>query len=134
MAHDHAIRWDYIPICLQDTWFNTMFSLWLAKTESLKKSLHVLRQTHARRLDRKNAMLQTLKRDMTEAETQYQTAVQAHFINLDALIDMQMSRLTKMENQFEKNLELLEGEFNTEKYVVCPRMAHPNFIFLCVEF
>lgn len=60
-----------------------------------------------------------LDRDLEEAEEQYQMAHRAHLQNLDALIDLQDSRLLALENQFEEDLSTLEDEYTAEKdYIV----------------
>jgi hypothetical protein len=46
----------------------------LAKTESLKKDIEILSQNHERDVDRKDAILQMLDRDLEEAEDQVKSA------------------------------------------------------------
>ena len=87
----------------------------LAKVESLRKEIEILSQNHERDVDRKDAILQMLDRDLEEAEEQYQMALRAHLQNIDALIDLQDSRLLALENEFENDLRTLEDEFNAER-------------------
>jgi hypothetical protein len=74
-----------------------------------------LRQTHQRQLDRKDAIIRNLEKDVVESDAQYADALQAHLINLDTLIDLQFSRLSTLQRQFDGDLSMLEEEFSTEK-------------------
>ncbi|KAJ3076801.1 Dynein regulatory complex subunit 2 [Podochytrium sp. JEL0797] len=85
------------------------------KVTDLKSQLSALQQIHERHMDRKNAATSTLERDLLEAEEQFQTALQAHCINTDTLIDLQLGRLATLQNQFGSELGLLEAEFHTER-------------------
>jgi len=87
----------------------------LAKVESLRKEIEVLSQTHERDVDRKDAIIQMLDRDLEEAEEQYQMALRSHLQNIDALIDLQDARLLALENEFERDLSTLEDEFKAER-------------------
>ncbi|CAM9207396.1 unnamed protein product [Heterosigma akashiwo] len=71
---------------IQNQWRKIMR---LAKVESLKKDIEILSQNHERDVDRKDAIIQMLDRDLEEAEDQFQTALRAHLRNLDRLIDLQ---------------------------------------------
>lgn len=66
-------------------------------------------------MDQKNADLANLKRYISEADEQYEKALQAHLINIDTLIDIQESRLSSLKDQFESDLSTLDTEFNTER-------------------
>ena len=48
----------------------------LAKTESLKKDIEIISQNHERDVDRKDAILQMMDRDLEEAEDQYQVLIE----------------------------------------------------------
>jgi dynein regulatory complex subunit 2 len=97
---------------IQNQWRKIMR---LAKVESLRKEIEILSQNHERDVDRKDAIIQMLDRDLEEAEEQYQMALRAHLQNIDALIDLQDSRLLALENEFENDLRTLEDEFNAER-------------------
>lgn len=97
---------------IQNQWRKIMR---LAKVESLKKDIEILSQNHERDVDRKDAIIQMLDRDLEEAEDQFQTALRAHLRNLDRLIDLQDSRLLALEQEFEGELRELEADFNAER-------------------
>ena len=69
----------------------------LAKTESLKKDIEIISQNHERDVDRKDAILQMLDRDLEEAEDQYQMALRSNLVNIDQLIKLHDTRLYALE-------------------------------------
>lgn len=97
---------------IQNQWRKIMR---LAKVESLRKDIEVLSQNHERDVDRKDAIIQMLDRDLEEAEEQYGTALRSHLQNIDRLIDLQDSRLLVLENEFESELNEIAAEFNAER-------------------
>lgn len=58
----------------------------LAKAQELKKDIEVLSQTFERVIDRKEAIIKSLVKDLEEAEEQYQMAQRSHLQNEDRLI------------------------------------------------
>jgi len=100
---------------IQNQWRKIMR---LAKLEQLRKDIEILSQSHERDVDRKDAILQMLDRDLEEAEEQYQIANRTHIFNVDKLIDLQDSRLLGLENDFEKELRILEEEFSVERNMI----------------
>ena len=50
-------------------------------------------QTFERIVDRKDAIVQSLAKDLEEAEEQYQVALRTHLQNVDELIGMQWLRV-----------------------------------------
>lgn len=57
-----------------------------AKSQELKKDIEVLSQTFERVIDRKEAIIKSLVKDIDEAEEQYQMALRSHLQNVDRLI------------------------------------------------
>ncbi|KAJ3177286.1 Dynein regulatory complex subunit 2 [Geranomyces variabilis] len=100
---------------IQNRWREIMKA---GKARELLQQIEILKQVHERHLDRKSAGVENLARDVDEAESQYSTALQAHCMNIDTLIDLQASRLQTLQNQFESDLGILETEFNTERMKV----------------
>merc|ERR1711965_655060 len=72
----------------------------LAKLEQLRKDIEILSQNHERDVDRKDAILQMLDRDLEEAEDQYQMSLRSHLVNIDELIKLHDSRLFALERNF----------------------------------
>jgi hypothetical protein len=56
--------------------------------EEIRKEVEIISQSHERDVDRKDAVLQMLDRDVDEAEEQYQVALRQHLRNIDAFIDV----------------------------------------------
>lgn len=96
---------------VQSRWRRTMRT---GKLESLRKEIEILSQNHERDIDRKDAWIVLLDRDLEEAEEQYQMSLRSHLQNLDKLINIQDARLVELEKQFEGELYLLENEFKAE--------------------
>jgi len=86
----------------------------IAKVEELIKEVEILSQNHEREVDRKDAIIQMLDRDLEEADEQHQMALRSHLQNVDALVKLQTSRLLAMEQQAEKDLAMIEQEFKHE--------------------
>lgn len=87
----------------------------LAKTEQLKKEIQIYQQNHDREVDAKDAILQMLDRDLDEAEEQYQMALRNHLIHVNELIDLQASRLRGLDEEFQRDIDIVKSEFDTEK-------------------
>lgn len=79
--------------------------------------IEILKQVHERHIDQKNAAVEALAKDISEAEDQLTTAVKSHLLNIDTLIDLQNSRLAALQRQFESDVSSLDVEFTTERWV-----------------
>merc|ERR1719352_1337579 len=77
----------------------------LVKVEDLRKEIEVISQNHEREVDRKDAIIQVLDRDLEDSEEQYQMALRAHLVMVDRLIDLHNARLAGIELEFEKDLQ-----------------------------
>lgn len=97
---------------IQNQWRKIMR---LAKAESLKKDVEILSQNHERDVDRKDAILQMLDRDLEEAEDQFQMALRTHLQNVDILIQLHDSRLYALEKSFQQELKTMQNDFLLEK-------------------
>lgn len=87
----------------------------LVKVEALRKDVEIRAQHHERDVDRKDALLQLLDRDLEEAEEQFQAARRRHLAHVDKLIDLQDARLLGLEREFARELGALETEFRVER-------------------
>merc|ERR1719150_2759207 len=97
---------------LQESWLKIMRG---AKTKSLKKQVEIISQNHERDVDRRDAILQMLDRDLDEAEEQHQVAVRSHLLNVDRLLEIQQSRLLALEDDFKRDVATLTEEFRVER-------------------
>jgi len=97
---------------IQESWLKIMRS---GKTKQLKKEVEIISQNHERDVDRKDAILQMLDRDLDEAEEQHQVAVRAHVQNVDKLIGIQLARVEGLEQEFQTEVKAIEAEFQVER-------------------
>jgi len=97
---------------IQESWLKIMRS---AKTKQLKKQVEIISQNHERDVDRKDAILQMLDRDLDEAEEQHQVAVRSHLLNVDSLLEIQQSRLLALEHDCNRDVNTLTEEFRYER-------------------
>ena len=86
----------------------------IAKIDEIRKYLNLFMQIFERDLDDKDAILQMLDRDISEAEDHYNIALTNHFIHIKQLINLQDSRVKGLFREFEKDVTELENEFNSE--------------------
>jgi len=114
---------------IQNQWRKIMR---LAKVEQLRKDIEILSQSHERDVDRKDAIIQMLDRDLEEAEEQYQMALREHLDKVDKLIDLQDDRLLGLESDFETELRIMQAEFNLEKESIVKQHAREKTELLSV--
>lgn len=105
---------------IQESWLKIMRS---AKTKQLKKQVEIISQNHERDVDRKDAILQMLDRDLDEAEEQHQVAVRSHLLNVDRLLEIQQSRLSALEDDFKRDVATLTDEFRIEREAIQEKHA-----------
>lgn len=63
-----------------------------------------------------------LDRDLDEAEEQYQMALRNHLIHMDELINLHNSRLDGLNQEFQRDINIIKAEFDTEKSEIA--MSH----------
>lgn len=97
---------------IQESWLKIMRS---AKTKQLKKEVEIAAQNHERDVDRKDAILQMLDRDLDESEEQHQVAVRSHLCNLDAFLEIQTERLERIRQIYDEDVKVLDEEFRIEQ-------------------
>ena len=95
----------------------------LVKVEDLRKEIEVISQNHEREVDRKDAIIQVLDRDLEDSEEQYQTAQRAHLVMVDQLIDLHNAKLAGIELEFENDMQELMDEFGAERYEIASSHA-----------
>ena len=98
----------------------------LIKVEDLRKEIEIISQNHEREVDRKDAIIQVLDRDLEDSEEQYQTALRAHLLMVDRFIDLHNAKLAGTELEFEKDLQELMDEFGAERSEICLLYTSPS--------
>ena len=106
---------------IQNQWRKIMR---LAKTESLKKDIEILSQNHERDVDRKDAILQMLQRDLEESEDQFELAMKSHMSNMDALIRLHDNRMYALERHFQQEVQVLREDWDEESKEVLAKLHH----------
>jgi len=97
---------------IQESWLKIMRS---AKTKSLKREVEIVAQSHERDMDRKDAILQMLDRDLDEAEEQHQCGVRTHLLNIEGLMKIQQDRLEALEETFREEVKSMDSQWQEEK-------------------
>ena len=87
----------------------------MAKTDQLKNELEIISQNNQRELDSKEACIQMLDKNLDEADDQYQMALRNHLIHSEHLASLQEARLRGLDEEFSRDLQILEQEFVLEK-------------------
>jgi len=85
------------------------------KSKELRKQISILHQTFERQLDRKDATIKSLVRNLGEAERQENMALQNHIQNVDRLVDFHESLQTEHHDTFNDDVTTLKDEFLTER-------------------
>lgn len=69
--------------------------------------------------------IQSLAKDLSEAEEQYAQALRSHLHSVDQLLALQRCRLNLLEESYNMELETLTKEFETERYGGLSPGAYP---------
>ncbi|XP_044851318.1 dynein regulatory complex subunit 2 [Mauremys mutica] len=88
------------------------------KARELRKDIEILSQTFERVVDCKDSVIQSLARDLSEAEAQYTHALCSHLHNIDQLLQLQRCRLRYLDEDYNTELEALKKEFETERRMI----------------
>lgn len=85
------------------------------KANELKKQIEILHQTFERQLDRKDATIKSLVRNLGEAEKQESMALQTHIQNVDRLVEFHESLMGERHDSFNLEIQKLKDEFLSER-------------------
>jgi hypothetical protein len=88
------------------------------KTESLGKETETLAQNHERDVDRKDAILQMLTRDLDDCDEQFQTSQRTHMEQLGQLNRLHKEKVYRVESEFERDLKMIKEEFSKERKMI----------------
>mmetsp|Transcript_3584 Transcript_3584/g.8859 ORF Transcript_3584/g.8859 Transcript_3584/m.8859 type:complete len:536 (-) Transcript_3584:335-1942(-) len=92
-----------------------------AKAEELRKEIAVLSQTFERVMDRKDAVLKSLVRELEEASLQEDRLVQTHVGQIDKLVAMHESVMDQLHGEFGEELQKTQEEFLLERKAILER-------------
>lgn len=93
------------------------------KVDQLRKEIEILAQNHEREVDRKDAIVQMLTRDLDNGEEQFQTAQRTHMDKMNKFIALHQERVSALEHEFERDLKSLKLEFQTENKMIVAQHA-----------
>lgn len=93
------------------------------KVDQLRKEIEILAQNHEREIDRKDAIIQMLTRDLDDAEEQFQTAQRTHMDKMNKFISLHNVKLANLQSEIERDLKALKFEFNTEREAIISQHA-----------
>lgn len=79
---------------------------------------HTNHQCIERDVDRKDAIIQMLTRDLDDAEEQFQVAQRTHMEKMQRFTGLHNSKVAALEDEFERDLKALKTEFNTETKMI----------------
>eukprot|EP00761_Pharyngomonas_kirbyi_P013210 gb/GECH01013237.1/.p1 GENE.gb/GECH01013237.1/~~gb/GECH01013237.1/.p1 ORF type:complete len:528 (+),score=222.16 gb/GECH01013237.1/:1-1584(+) len=96
---------------IQTNWRNILRK---TKVKELKQQIEVLEQNHDRQVDRKNALIEMLYKDVEEAEEQYRLALRSHLQSVDELLALQKMRVSELEEEFMEDVKELQNEYEQE--------------------
>lgn len=85
------------------------------KVDQLRKEIEILAQNHEREVDRKDAVIQMLTRDLDDAEEQFQTAQRTHMEKLTKFTGLHEEKIGNLISELERDLKALKLEFYTER-------------------
>lgn len=87
----------------------------MTSVDQLRAQIEIYSQSHERDVDRKDAVIQMLDRDLEDAEEQYEMAVRGHMRIVQKLLDLQYQKLKTHQEDFEASLGAIESECEAER-------------------
>ncbi|XP_022530601.2 dynein regulatory complex subunit 2 [Astyanax mexicanus] len=104
------------------------------RSVELRNDISVLSQTFERVLDCKESVIRSLVSDLSEAEQQSALACRAHLQCLDRLLELQKEQVAALALQWNKSLEELRSEFDTEREQIVMQNQQENACLKNVTF
>ncbi|KAF0976333.1 hypothetical protein FDP41_004639 [Naegleria fowleri] len=98
----------YSKINLTNINANWLYLMRESKLKELKETIQIQAQDHDRLVDRKNATIQLMYRELDESEEQYRSALRTHMQHIEELLQLQDQRLTILHQEFNNDLYLLK--------------------------
>ncbi|EGR31088.1 hypothetical protein IMG5_118130 [Ichthyophthirius multifiliis] len=87
----------------------------MSKTEELRYQINIYALNIQRELDSKDALIQLLDRNIDENEDLYQVTVKNQLLHLESLLELQNQRLKGLTEEFQRDIQILEDEFEIER-------------------
>ena len=87
----------------------------MTAVDALRGQIEVHAQSHERAVDRRDAVIQMLDRDLEDAEEQHAAAVRGHLAVVARLLDLQYQKVRARQEAFERDAAALAAEFGGER-------------------
>ena len=100
-----------------------LFIMREAKSNQLREAATVMAQTHSRTIDRKNTLLQSLEREVDDAETQHRRAVSDHASRVETLLRLHANRARETSDHFASDARLVAEAFKNEELEIKEKHA-----------
>ena len=100
-----------------------LFIMREAKSNQLREAATVMAQTHSRTMDRKNTLLQSLEREVDDAETQHRRAVSDHASRVETLLRLHANRARETSDHFASDARLVAEAFKNEELEIKEKHA-----------
>lgn len=97
---------------LQNQWRAIMRK---TRADDLQRDIGITKEVFQRKVDCKNALIQSLAKDIEEAEEQYRVALRRHLVKLDEMVAFQQKRVKNLEQEYKTELDTICAEFNGER-------------------
>eukprot|EP00916_Digyalum_oweni_P004491 GHVL01007955.1.p1 GENE.GHVL01007955.1~~GHVL01007955.1.p1 ORF type:complete len:457 (-),score=98.99 GHVL01007955.1:1199-2479(-) len=95
----------------------------VAKTNELKGELESLNNTLKRDIDRKDAAIQMISRDIDDAQEQQRQSVMRHMEHQQVLINIQKERMQTLESDYERDVQKLLNGFEMDEAELLARQG-----------
>ena len=83
----------------------------ILQAETLRGDIQALAREFERDVDRREAMIELLQKELDDAEAQHSAALHLHLKDVDSLLEIQQDRLNALDRDFLAALRTLESEF-----------------------
>ncbi|RNF19574.1 flagellar associated protein [Trypanosoma conorhini] len=84
------------------------------KQKELVAEIEIVRRAFESAIDRKNAVIEMLFKDLAEVEEQHRLVFQSHMTTVDALTQMQVRRMADLEAEFDEDLLAVKTDYEKE--------------------
>ena len=110
-------------------WRNYMREI---KYDELKQQIDIISSTHYRELDHQIYKLKNVNNDIDKLNDQTLKTEISHFRKMKQLNDIHKERMIELQSEFERDLEILKNEFNSEKEYILKYHKQQREITQCL--
>lgn len=110
-------------------WRNYMREI---KYDELSQQIDIISSTNYRELDHQIYKLKNVNNDMDKLNDQFLVCERSHFRKMEQLNDIHKERMIELQSEFERDLEILKNEFNSEKEYILSYNLNQQRIGQCL--